>query len=166
MVGRAKKKITDQKCKYSFFFSNLTPKLISPPPTPKPTHSEPHGTHESNSTTSAVEGNGCGNSTPTKESPLSHALNPAMVEIPAEFSKVSEQQQQHISPAVTETSTAVVVGAENNEVATTSVTAMNTNDDDDELNQLLENLDKFDEGDGVVVNNLHDSDLQDLLKFD
>lgn len=96
-----------------------------------------------------------------------------MVEIPAEFST------QNISPAVVtvtpndenELSSIVSVKEKDNEAETTTtmtdnttsaaVEAMNTNDDD-ELNQLLENLEKYG-GDDITVG---DSDLQDLLKFD
>ncbi|KAG5671117.1 hypothetical protein PVAND_001331 [Polypedilum vanderplanki] len=135
---------------------------------------EPQNSHENEST---IEEKNESNNEKVKESVASsfQELNPVMVEIPAEFSKVS---QQYISPAVNEMSSNVSM--ENNEVATTSVIEettttipeINTNDDD-ELNQLLENLEKYGGDDDAVVgvdlnvsNNLQDSDLQDLLKFD
>jgi hypothetical protein len=139
----------------------------------------PQSAHEDNSTTTTtitttVEGSGSnGNSVEVKESSSSSAcaqvLNPVMVEIPAEFSSKASSEQQHFSPAVTEMSS--TVSAVNNEVAmtsdVTSAEAMNTNEEDDELNLLLENLEKFGgESDIGVANNLQDSDLQDLLKFD
>ncbi|KAL7026117.1 hypothetical protein ACKWTF_013798 [Chironomus riparius] len=111
------------------------------------------------------------NSSNEKSTPES---NPVMVEIPAEFSKPT--QEHHYSPTVETTkldnkelSPIVAPETEKNNEVETSLTdstvvketqAINTNDDD-ELDQLLQKYGDIDD-----TNDLQDSDLQDLLKFD
>jgi len=108
------------------------------------------------------------------EKSTSQESNPVMVEIPAEFSKPTEEH--HHSPEVATTKpdnkelspiVAPEIEEKKNEVET-SITdstvketqAINSNDDD-ELDQLLQKYGDIDD-----ANDLHDSDLQDLLKFD
>lgn len=100
-------------------------------------------------------------------------FNPVMVEIPAEFSKPTEEH--HYSPAVETTKAdnkelSPIVASEmekKNELESSIINstvketqAINTNTDD-ELDQLLQKYGDIDD-----TNDLQDSDLQDLLKFD
>ncbi|XP_070493722.1 microtubule-associated protein futsch [Chironomus tepperi] len=110
------------------------------------------------------------NSSNEKSTPES---NPVMIEIPAEFSKPTEEH--HYSPGVETTQPdnkelSPIVEPEmekTNEVetsisdSTVKETQAINNNDDDELDQLLQKYGDIDD-----TNDLHDSDLQDLLKFD
>lgn len=111
------------------------------------------------------------NSSSMKSTP---EFNPVMIEIPAEFSKPTDKH--HFLP------TAETTKADNKELSKivtsemdkknelescitnstiNETQAINTTNTDDELDQLLQKYGEIDN-----TNDLHDSDLQDLLKFD
>lgn len=108
----------------------------------------------------------------TNESSSAEKFNPAMIQIPAEFSKSAEVD--HYSPAIEKDKLdnkelSTIVASEDkkqNETVETDTDGMETQtqnaNEADELDQLLQKYG----GDIDDANELQDTDLQDLLKFD